>query len=65
VNLPPSQTLVRVEGDLIRDWRTKLEGEQQILVVELIQPVEKSYALTLYSERTICHLPANSPCLSR
>src|SRR5206468_10388984 len=51
VMVPPNHALTRVEGAQIRDWQTAMEGDHQILTVELIKPVEKSYCLKLFSEQ--------------
>jgi Tfp pilus assembly protein PilE len=58
VTLPPAQALTRVEGEQIRDWQiTQSANGQQLLNVEFIKPVEKSYELTLFSEQTIDTTP--------
>ncbi len=57
VLLPASHTLTRIEGEQIRDWHATTEGDHQTLTVELIKPVEKSYALTVYSEQTVENTP--------
>jgi len=51
--LPASQALTRLAGEQIRDWHTTVEGERQTLTIEFIKPVEKNYALTLYSEQPV------------
>src|SRR5580765_420176 len=53
VMLPVNHALTRVEGPQIRDWQATMEGDHQILTVELIKPVEKSYCLKLFSEQTV------------
>src|SRR2546429_5216172 len=53
VMLPANHALTRVEGPQIRDWQATMEGDHQILTVELIKPVEKSYGLKLFSEQTV------------
>jgi type II secretory pathway pseudopilin PulG len=53
VILPASHALTRVEGPQIRDWQSTMDGDRQLLTVELIKPVEKSYCLKLFSEHTI------------
>src|ERR1043166_7341212 len=58
VALPAAQALTRVQGEQIRDWQiTPGTNGQQLLNVEFIKPVEKSYCLTLYSEQTIDATP--------
>lgn len=51
--LPASHALTRVEGPQIRDWQATMDGDRQLLTVELIKPVEKSYCLKLFSEQTV------------
>src|SRR6185369_3949151 len=53
VLLAATQDMTRVEGPQIRDWQSTMEGDHQILTVELIKPVEKSYCLKLFSEQTV------------
>jgi hypothetical protein len=53
VLLPASHALTRVEGRQIRDWQATMDGDRQLLTVELIKPVEKSYCLKLFSEQTV------------
>ncbi|PYM16646.1 MAG: hypothetical protein DME18_00960 [Verrucomicrobia bacterium] len=65
VALPANHALTRVEGEQIRDWQVSVgqasslpnQGEVQILTVELIKPVEKTYALKLFSEQTVESTP--------
>jgi type II secretory pathway pseudopilin PulG len=57
VVLPANHALTRVEGEQIRDWQASMDGDLQILTVELIKPVEKSYALKLLSEQTVESTP--------
>ncbi len=51
--LPVTQALTRLAGEQIRDWRTTAEGDRQILTIEFIKPIEKTYDLTLYSEQAV------------
>ncbi len=53
VTLPASQALTKLQGEGVRDWQIKPEAGQQTLTVEFVKPVEKSYALTLFSEQTV------------
>jgi len=55
--LPANHALTRVQGEQIRDWQASMDGDRQILTVELIKPVEKSYALKLLSEQTVESTP--------
>lgn len=57
VALPANHALTRVEGVQVRDWQTVMEGNRQLLTVELITPVEKSYTLTVHSEQSVENLP--------
>jgi hypothetical protein len=52
ISVPTNQALTKLAGDQIRDWQVKPDGARQLLTVEFIKPVEKNYALTLYSEQT-------------
>ncbi len=53
VTLPAAQALTRLQGEQIRDWQIKTEGDRQLLTVEPLKPLEKSYTLTLYSEQPV------------
>ena len=53
VALPATHALTRIQGDQIRDWQVKPDGERQVLTIEFIKPVEKACAVTLFSEQTI------------
>ena len=53
VALPASHALTRIQGEQIRDWQVKPEGERQVLTIEFIKPVEKACAVTLFSEQTV------------
>ncbi|HEY5910286.1 MAG TPA: hypothetical protein VJA21_06740 [Verrucomicrobiae bacterium] len=53
IELPPTHALTKIQGDQIRDWQVKPDGERQVLSVEFIKPVENSCALTLFSEQTV------------
>jgi hypothetical protein len=53
VEIPGSQSLTRVDGAQIHDWQVKPEGDHQVLTIEFIKPVEKSYSLTLQSEQSV------------
>jgi len=65
VALPAGHALTRVEGEQIRDWQVRVTqdsgpadtGDTQILTVELIKPVEKSYVLRIFSEQTVESTP--------
>lgn len=53
ISLPPSHALTRLVGDQIRDWSLATEGDKQILTVEFIKAIEKSYQITVLSEQTV------------
>ena len=53
IALPATHALTKIQGEQIRDWQVKPEGSNQVLTIEFIKPVEKSYAVTLYSEQTV------------
>ena len=53
VTLPGSQALTKLQGEGVRDWNTKPEGDHQVLTVEFIRPIEKYYALALFSEQSV------------
>lgn len=62
VGLPPGHTLTRVQGDGIRDWNAAktapgLPAGWQLLTVDFAKPVEKTYALTLYTEQPVESTP--------
>lgn len=60
VKLPAGHRLLRVEGDGIRTWSTKSEGEEQIVVVELLKGVTPNYRLTVETEKSLDALPATA-----
>jgi type II secretory pathway pseudopilin PulG len=53
VALPATHALTRIQGEQIRDWQVKPDGERQVLTIEFIKPVEKACAVTLFSEQTV------------
>jgi prepilin-type processing-associated H-X9-DG protein len=53
VALPAAHALTRLQGEQIRDWQVKPDGERQVLTIEFIKPVEKAYSVTLFSEQTV------------
>jgi type II secretory pathway pseudopilin PulG len=57
VAIPTNQTLTKVEGEQAKDWQVKAEGDRQVLTIEFLKPVEKTYALKLATEQTIDRLP--------
>ena len=63
VALPSTHALTRLQGEQIRDWQVKPEGDHQVLSVEFIKPVEKDYDLTVFSEQTIETTPVTVPLI--
>jgi autotransporter-associated beta strand protein len=53
VSLPAAQALTKLQGEGVRDWGVKPDGDHQTLTVEFIKPVEKAYALSLWSEQPV------------
>ena len=53
VALPAAHALTRIEGEQIRDWQVKPDGERQALTIEFIKPVEKACNVTLLSEQAV------------
>ncbi len=60
ISLPKSHALTKVQGDQIRDWSLKTEADRQVLAVEFVKPVEKSYVLTLLSEQPVEATPVTA-----
>jgi hypothetical protein len=58
VKIPAGQSLTQVQGEEIRDWQIRTEGNQQWLAIEFIKPLEKSYAFTLLTEQPMLDLQA-------
>lgn len=50
--LSPNHSLTRLDGDQVRDWRISQEGNQSILTVDFIQPVDKAVDLTLTTDQS-------------
>ncbi|HWH72227.1 MAG TPA: hypothetical protein VNT26_22885, partial [Candidatus Sulfotelmatobacter sp.] len=63
IELPTAHALTKIQGEQIRDWQVKTEGDRQLLVVEFIKPVEKTCALTLFSEMTLETTPLTTTLL--
>lgn len=51
--LPKAQALTKLQGEQIRDWSVKPDGDRQLLTVEFIKAIEKSYSLTLLTEQPV------------
>ncbi len=60
LQIPAGHTLTKVQGEQIRDWSMKTEGDRQLLAIEFVKPVEKSYTLNLLSEQLIEGSPATA-----
>jgi general secretion pathway protein G len=58
IALPAGQSLTRLQGEQIRDWKVESDGARSILSIEFIKPVEKKYELALFSEQAIGSMPA-------
>jgi hypothetical protein len=57
VRLPAGQRLVRVEGEMVRTWEQRDEGDASIAVVELLKGVSANWRLTLETEKPLDPLP--------
>ncbi|SPE50066.1 membrane hypothetical protein [Verrucomicrobia bacterium] len=53
IGLPSTQSLTKIQGSQIRDWQIKPDGPRQVLTIEFIKPIEKSYEVTLFSEQAV------------
>jgi hypothetical protein len=53
IALPTSHTLTKVQGEQIRDWSVKPDGNRSLLTIEFVKPIEKSYALVLLTEQPV------------
>ncbi len=60
LELPAGHTLTKVQGEQIRDWNIRTEGEHHLLTIEFVKPVEKTYALTLLSEQLVEGTPLSA-----
>ena len=63
IALPATQTLTKLQGEHIRDWNVKADGQRQLLTVEFIKPIEKSHSLTLLSEQAVQAAPLTAQLL--
>jgi hypothetical protein len=55
--LPPNQTLTRLNGELVKDWRLVEQGDSTSLEVELHRPVEGTVRLEFVSEQPLPPMP--------
>ena len=53
IELPPQQSLTRLTGDQIRDWQVRRDGAHELLEVTFLRPLDKTFTLTLLTERII------------
>ncbi|HEV2455510.1 MAG TPA: LamG domain-containing protein, partial [Verrucomicrobiae bacterium] len=53
LDLPAAQTLTRLEGEQIRDWRLSAHGNRQTLTIDFIKPLDNDYELTACTEQSI------------
>ncbi len=58
--LPENQTLTRLQGDGIRDWRIESTNGAQAIIVDLLLPIETNATVTLLSEQMVAGLPATN-----
>ena len=65
IALPTSHALTKIQGEQIRDWQVKPDGARQVLTVEFIKPVEKSYVVTFFSEQTLESAPLTASLIPR
>ena len=63
IGLPTAHALTKVQGEQIRDWSVKADGARQLLTIEFVKPVEKSYTLTLLSEQPVETTPVTAQIL--
>ncbi|HYV28024.1 MAG TPA: hypothetical protein VFA77_10855, partial [Candidatus Eisenbacteria bacterium] len=63
IALPSTHALTKLQGDQIRDWQVKPDGNRQLLTIEFIKPVERTYALTLYSEQSVDPTASTTPLI--
>ena len=59
IALPASQSLTKLQGEQIRDWKVESDGGQSVLSIEFIKPIEKKYELALFSEQPVGSMPAS------
>ncbi|MCF7708542.1 MAG: type II secretion system GspH family protein [Verrucomicrobia bacterium] len=57
VSIPEEQSLIRIEGEGIRDWSTKIEDAQKVLTVQFVETVSNKYELRLSTEQPLEELP--------
>ena len=53
VRLPKEQSITKIEGQNIRDWRVTTVEEDQTLTIDFVQPQPKAYTLAIHSEQAI------------
>jgi type II secretory pathway pseudopilin PulG len=58
IALPAGQSLTRLQGEQIRDWKVESDGGRSVLSIEFLKPVEKKYELALFSEQAIGNMPS-------
>ncbi|HKQ37408.1 MAG TPA: hypothetical protein VJ063_04975, partial [Verrucomicrobiae bacterium] len=58
VRIPTGYRLLRVEGDSIRTWELAPEGQDEVLIVELVKGAAPTYRLIVETEKVIDQLPA-------
>ena len=53
MRLPKEQSITKIEGQNIRDWRVTTVEEDQTLTIDFVQPQPKAYTLAIHSEQAI------------
>ncbi len=57
VQIPSGYRLLRVDGEWIRTWELTKEGEDEVLVVELLKGASPGYRLVVETEKLMAKLP--------
>ncbi|MGE3311743.1 MAG: type II secretion system protein [Limisphaerales bacterium] len=53
IALSPGHSLTRLDGDQVRDWRVETDGDESVLSIEFIRPIEKALNLTLVTDHAV------------
>lgn len=59
VALPPGQTLTKLTGDQIKDWRAVAEGDASVVTVDFMRAIEGLTTFELVSEQPLPGLPGS------
>ncbi|MBM3878200.1 MAG: hypothetical protein FJ387_00510 [Verrucomicrobia bacterium] len=57
LGLPTQQTITKLAGDQVKDWRVTTEPGGPVLVVDFLRPIEGATGLTLATEQPLPSLP--------